>query len=64
MNMRAVEFVGDQDAVIYRARSALSTPPRAVTHSVFVAHSNLLLAVSGAYTGEAEAASFLPHGNE
>ena len=63
MNMRAVEFLGGQDAAIYRARGALSTPPRAVTNSVFVAHGNLLLAVSGAYTGEAEAAIFLPHGN-
>lgn len=63
MNMRAAEFVGGQDAVVYRARGALSTPPRAVTNSVFVAHGNLLLAVSGAYTGEAEAAIFLPHGN-
>lgn len=30
MNMRAAEFVGDQDAVTYWARGALSTPPRAV----------------------------------
>ena len=64
MTMRAAEFVGDQDAVTYRVRGELSTSPRAVTNSVFVAHGNLLLAVSGAYTGEAEATIFLPHGNE
>lgn len=63
MNMRAAEFVGGRDSVIERARRALSTPPQENTNAVYVAHGNLLRAVSGAYTGEAGAAVFYPLGN-
>lgn len=63
MNMRAAEFVGGQDAVIERARRALSIPPQEGTNTVFVAHGNLMRAVSGAYTGEAGVAVFFPQGN-
>ena len=63
MNMRAAEFVGGRNAVIERARRALSAPPREGTNTVFVAHGNLMQAVSGAYTGEAGAAIFFPQGN-
>lgn len=63
MNMRAAEFVGGRDAVIQRARRALSIPPPAGTNSVFVAHGNLMQAVTGAYTGEAGAVILAPDGN-
>jgi broad specificity phosphatase PhoE len=62
MNMRAAEFVGGRHALIDRARRALSEPPPEGTNSVFVAHGNLLQAISGAYTGEAGAAIFAPRG--
>lgn len=63
MNMRAAEFVGGREAVIDRARRALSIPPAEGTNSVFVAHGNLMRTVSGAYTGEAGAAVFFPIGD-
>jgi broad specificity phosphatase PhoE len=63
MNMRAADFVGGRDAVIDRARRALATPPQEGTNAIFVAHGNLMRAVSGAYAGEAGAVIFLPQGN-
>jgi len=63
MNMRAAHLLGGREAVVNRAGQALSTPPRAGTNSVFVAHGNLMRAVSGAYTGEAGAVIFIPKGN-
>ncbi|RJQ77894.1 MAG: histidine phosphatase family protein [Desulfobacteraceae bacterium] len=63
MNMRAAEFVGGREAVIARARRALSTPPSTGTNNVFVAHGNLMQAASGAYTGESGAAIFAPQDN-
>ncbi len=63
MNMRAAEFVSGREAVIDRARRSLSTPPTGGGNRIFVAHGNLLRAVSGAYTVEAGAAVFRPGGN-
>ncbi len=64
MNMRAAQFfAGGRQTLIERARQALSTPPQAGTNTVFVAHGNLMQAVSEAYVVEAGAAVFLPQGN-
>lgn len=63
MNMRAATFVGGQAAVIARARRTLATPPPGGGNRVFVAHGNLLRAVSGAYPGEAGAVVFRPGGD-
>ena len=62
MNLRAAEFVGGRAAVVARARRTLATPPRHGANRVFVAHGNLLRAVSGVYTGEAGAVVFRPSG--
>lgn len=63
MNMRAADFVGGRKAVTERARRVLSKPPQEGTNDVFVAHGNLMRAVSGAYTGEAGAVIFDPQGS-
>lgn len=63
MNMRAAEFVGGRDAVTERARHKLSQQPPEGTNALFVAHGNLMRAVSGAYTGEAGAVIFDPQGD-
>lgn len=63
MNMRAASFVGGPEAVTERARRALAIRPPAGTNTVFVAHGNLMRAVSGAYTGEAGAVVFVPRGD-
>jgi hypothetical protein len=63
MNMRAAPLVGGREAVVARARRVLATPPPDGGNRVFVAHGNLLRAVSGAYTTEAGAAVFRPFGN-
>lgn len=63
MNLRAAEFVGGRDAVIERARRVLSAPPPAGTNAIFVAHGNLMQAVTGAYTDEAGAVILVPQGN-
>ena len=62
MNMRAASFVGGPEAVKKRARRAIGTPPPEGANTVFVAHGNLMRAVSGAYTGEAGAVVFAPQG--
>ena len=63
MNMRAADFVGGREALIARARRTLATLPPPGVNRVFVAHGNLLRAVSGAYTGEAGAVVFRPLGD-
>jgi hypothetical protein len=60
INMRAADFVGVRQALILRARRALATPPPHGTNRIFVAHGNLLHAVSEVYAAEAGAALFLP----
>jgi broad specificity phosphatase PhoE len=62
MNMRAASFVGGTDKLVKRARQLLSIPPPEGTNAVFVAHGNLMRAVSGAYTGEAGAVVLAPQG--
>ena len=62
MNMRAAGFVGGREVVVDRARHALATPPPAGRNRIYVAHGNLLRAVSGLYTGEAGAVVFRPLG--
>ncbi len=62
MNMRAADFVGGREAVTERARQKLSIPPPKGTNALFVAHGNLMRAVSGAYTDEAGAVIFDPSG--
>lgn len=62
MNMRAAELVGGREAVTERARRKLSMPPPDGTNGLFVAHGNLMRAVSGAYTDEAGAVVFDPRG--
>lgn len=63
MNTRAAEFVGGHDALVQRARRALSTPPPKGTNTVFVAHGNIVRAATGAYPVEAGAVIFAPRGN-
>ena len=63
MNLRAAPYVGGPEAVTERARRAIGTPPPEGANTVFVAHGNLMQAVSGAYTGEAGAVVFAPRGN-
>jgi len=63
MNLRAAAFVGGHDALVNRARRALSNPPPKGTNTVFVAHGNLVQAATGAYPGEAGAAIFAPQGD-
>ena len=63
MNLRAASFLGGREAVIQRARQAVSEPPPSGKNNVFVAHGNLMRAVSSAYTGEAGAVIFLPQGD-
>ncbi len=61
--MRAAEYVGGRDALIDRARRALSTPPPEGTNTVFVAHGNLVRSATGAYPAEAGAVVFVPLGD-
>ncbi len=63
MNTRAAEFVGGYDALVERARRALSTQPAKGTNTVFVAHGNIVRAATGAYPVEAGAVIFAPQGN-
>lgn len=63
MNLRVAEYVGGREALVRRARLALSTPPPKGTNTVFVAHGNIVRAATGAYPGEAGAAIFDPQGN-
>ena len=64
MNMRAAEFVGGREALVAQARRTLATAPPRGSNRIFVAHGNLLRAVSGAYTTEAGAAVFRPRGDD
>lgn len=62
MNMRAAGWLGGAEAVVERARQALATPPPEGTNAVYVAHGNLMRAVSGAYTAEGGAIVLAPLG--
>lgn len=62
MNLRAAALLGGREAVVARARDALGTPPPEGTNAVYVAHGNLMRAVTGAYTGEAGAVVLAPQG--
>jgi hypothetical protein len=63
MNLRAAEWVGGREAAVDRAGRELSTPPPEGTNTLYVAHGNLLRAVTGAYTGEAGAVVLDPRGD-
>ncbi|MFW5635403.1 MAG: histidine phosphatase family protein [Thermodesulfobacteriota bacterium] len=63
MNLRTADFAGGRNAVTERARQKLSIPPPKGTNALFVAHGNLMRAVSGAYTDEAGAVVFDPVGD-
>jgi broad specificity phosphatase PhoE len=63
MNLRAAEWVGGRDTAVDRAGRELSTPPEQGTNTVYVAHGNLMRAVTGAYTGEAGAVVLEPGGD-
>jgi hypothetical protein len=63
MNLRAAEWVGGRDAAVDRAGRELSTPPPEGTNTLYVAHGNLMRAVTGAYTGEAGAVVLDPRGD-
>jgi broad specificity phosphatase PhoE len=58
INLRIVEHLGGHDAVVARARKALSEPPVLGTNTVLVAHGNLMQAATGHYTLEAGAGVF------
>jgi broad specificity phosphatase PhoE len=63
MNTRVATYFGGVAAVAERARHRLSTPPKAGTNTVLVAHGNVLRAATDEYTGEAGAVIFRPDGN-
>jgi broad specificity phosphatase PhoE len=63
MNTRVATYFGGVAAVAERARYRLSTPPKAGTNTVLVAHGNVLRAATDEYTGEAGAVIFRPDGN-
>jgi broad specificity phosphatase PhoE len=63
MNTRVATYFGGVAAVAERARHRLSTPPKAGTNTVLVAHGNVLRAATEEYTGEAGAVVFRPQGN-
>lgn len=60
MNLRAASFVGGDEAVIRRARTALATPPTAGHTTIVVGHGNVMRAAIGTYTGEAGSAVLRP----
>ena len=64
MNMRVADMVGGNEAVIERAQRELARKPKTGTNTILVAHGNLMRAASGAYTGEAGAGIFTPHGGK
>jgi broad specificity phosphatase PhoE len=63
MNTRVAEYFGGPEAIAARTRQRLSTPPRAGTNSVLVAHGNILRTATAVYPREAEAIVFRPEGN-
>ena len=63
MNTRVATYFGGVAAIAERARNRLSTPPKAGTNTVLVAHGNVLRAATDEYTGEAGAVVFRPEGN-
>jgi broad specificity phosphatase PhoE len=63
MNTRVATYFGGVAAVAERTRHRLSTPPKAGTNTVLVAHGNVLRAATDEYTGEAGAVIFRPDGN-
>jgi len=63
MNLRVAEFFGGESAIAAHTRTRLSTPPKAGTNNVFVAHGNVISAATGEYPAEAEAIIFRPNGN-
>jgi len=62
MNLRVAEYFGGPSAIIERARQRLSTPPRAGTNIVLVAHGNVFRDATGVYPKEAEAIVCRPTG--
>lgn len=53
MNLRAAEFLGGREAVMEQARKALHVKPPAGSNTIWVAHGNIIRAVTGEYPGEA-----------
>lgn len=62
MNMRAASFVGGEEKLVKSAKQFLSNPPPEGTNAIFVAHGNLMRAISDAYTIEAGAVILKPKG--
>lgn len=60
MNTRAADYVGGREAVVRRARRAISRPPPPGANTVIVGHGNLMQAATGAYAAEGGSAVYAP----